>query len=207
VRAMDAGADSAKRLGAAATAAGAATETAAERATRALEAQAAASEKAAAAERKRLNVDKEGFSLDKSGNRLVATESDEQLQQRVGNKYGADYANDPNAIKAANLSAQLEDIRKGSGGRANRPETAALIAELAKAEAALNKTKAEKDAGKKTGTPASPAAPAASPNSSQTYLVKIDLGNGKTYDVNTSTASDAQTLISALQNARLAAGV
>jgi hypothetical protein len=69
---------------------------------------------------------------------------------------------------------------------------------------------AEKDAGKKTTTPANAATPAASSSSSQTYMVKIDLGSGKTYDVNTSTGSDAQTLvtvISALQNARLAAGL
>ena len=40
----------------------------------------------------------------------------------------------------------------------------------------------------------------------QTYLVKIDLGNGQTTNVNTSSANDAQALIGALQNAKRAAG-
>ncbi|TAG50440.1 MAG: hypothetical protein EAZ30_00010, partial [Betaproteobacteria bacterium] len=66
---------------------------------------------------------------------------------------------------------------------------------------------AEKAAGKNTATTASSAVPPSSANSSQTYLVKIDLGGGKSYDVNTASANDAQTLISALQNAKRGAGM
>ena len=51
-------------------------------------------------------------------------------------------------------------------------------------------------------TPASATAPA----TSNTYLVKIDLGNGRTSNVNVASANDAQTLISALQSAKSAAG-
>lgn len=66
---------------------------------------------------------------------------------------------------------------------------------------------AEKAAGKNTATTASSAVPPSSAGTSQTYLVKIDLGGGKSYDVNTASANDAQTLISALQNAKRGAGM
>lgn len=41
--------------------------------------------------------------------------------------------------------------------------------------------------------------------SQQTYVVKIDLGGGRTRDVNVASANDAQALIRSLQDARLAA--
>ena len=41
--------------------------------------------------------------------------------------------------------------------------------------------------------------------SQQTYVVKIDLGGGRTRDVNVASANDAQALISSLREARLAA--
>ena len=179
-----------------------------------LEREAETIEKVAAAERKRLNVDKDKFSLDGNGQRISAMETDAQLGQRVGNKYGADYAKDPNAIKAANLSMQLEAVRKGAYnlGGSNSPEITALIAELAKAENELNKTKVEAAA---TSAPAfnRPAVQAPAPNpasSGQTVLVKIDLGNGRSYDVNTASANDAnqlQDFMSALQSAKRGAGM
>ena len=54
----------------------------------------------------------------------------------------------------------------------------------------------------KAVTPTSATAPA----TTNTYLVKIDLGNGRTSNVNVASANDAQTLISALQSAKSAAG-
>lgn len=94
-----------------------------------------------ALERKRLNVDKEGFSLDKSGSRLTATESQEQLKARVGGKFGAEFAEDKQAIEASNIARQLDQLRVGGG--TNNQETTDLIAKLAKLEEGIAKTRAE----------------------------------------------------------------
>ncbi|MFM9902096.1 MAG: tape measure protein [Polaromonas sp.] len=182
-----------------------------------------------ALERKRLAIDKEGFSIDKSGNRIVATESQTQLNQRVGSKYGTDFATDARAIQAANITLQIDQIRAaGALGTVNSPEITALLAERTKLEAELTKAKAEAQAATRaaqapapTPTPAptpapapvvvpapSPAPVAAPVPAPQviTYLVKFDNGTGRPVDVNVVSANDATTLISALQNAKLAAG-
>ena len=143
VRAMGDSANAAKKLGDASTEAGQATETAAERAEKALDRLRQASEKAAEAERKRLNVDKEGFSLDNSGNRLVATESQDQLKERVTKKYGADFAEDKRAIDASNIQLQIDQIRAGGARGTNSFETTELLAKLAKLEKEIDKTKTE----------------------------------------------------------------
>lgn len=184
-----------------------------ERQIKLLEREAEASEKAAAAERKRLNVDKDKFSLDGNGNRVTGVETEAQLTKRVGDKYGAEYAKDPNAIKLANLSMQLETIRQGAynSSGSNSPAVAALLDEFNKTEQALNKTKVEAAAtsapafNRPTGAPAPALASAG-----QTVLVKIDLGGGKSYDVNTASARDASQLqgfMGALQDARRGAGM
>jgi hypothetical protein len=51
----------------------------------------------------------------------------------------------------------------------------------------------------------SPAQTRNTQSTAQTYVVKIDLGGGRTRDVNVASANDANTLISALREARLAA--
>jgi hypothetical protein len=60
-------------------------------------------------------------------------------------------------------------------------------------------------------SPSAAPAPAPTPaNSGQTVLVKIDLGNGRSYDVNTASANDASQLtdfMNALQNAKRGAGM
>lgn len=54
-------------------------------------------------------------------------------------------------------------------------------------------------------SPAPVAAPVPAPQLI-TYLVKLDIGTGRTADINVSSASDATKLIAVLQNAKLAAG-
>lgn len=227
VRAMGEGADAARNLGEAATEAGKATETAADKATRALERQREASEKAAEAERKRLNVDKEGFSLDSSGSRLVATESQEQLNKRVGNQYGNDFANDDRAIRASNIKLQLDQIRAGKVTSANTADITALIAELARLEAEIEKAKQDaakarkEEADKKSASTADKAAegrtysaPAPSPApapapSTVTYRVQVELPSGKGGSFNAASDTDARaaaSLIGMLVNAKSAAG-
>ena len=70
-------------------------------------------------------------------------------------------------------------------------------ANAAQSQTANAATRQAQPATNNTGGAATPA---------QTYLVKIDLGNGQTTNVNTSSANDAQALIGALQNAKRAAG-
>lgn len=173
-----------------------------------------------ALERKRLAIDKDGFSVDKSGNRIVATESQTQLNQRVGNQYGADFASDERAIQAANITLQINQIRAaGALGTVNSPEIAALLAERTRLEAELSKARADAVAATRAvqtsaPAPAAVAVPSPAPVPVQapapapqvvTYLVKFDNGTGRTADINVVSANDATTLIAALQNARLSA--
>ena len=200
-----------------------------ERLAKATLATAAAIDKAAEAERKRLSIDKEGFSTDKAGNRIVASESQTQLNQRVAGNYGADLATDERAIRASNIKLQLDQIRtNGAYGSANSPEVTALLAERSRLEGELSAARQGKStpassndgltaeqrqlkaAGAQPGETITQAnqrnAGATAPATSNTYLVKIDLGNGRTSNVNVASANDAQTLISALQSAKSAAG-
>lgn len=126
-------------------------------------------ERAIALEQKRRGVDKEGFSVGKDGNRIVATESAEQLHQRVASLYGEDLADDPNAIRATNLKQQIEAKgRSGpSGITTNDPAFNAMKEEFAKLEgviAQLQKDAADKKAAAaKAATPAPTPAPTSAP--------------------------------------------
>ncbi len=157
-----------------------------------LERLAAASEKAAAAERKRLNVDKEGFSTDASGNRIVATESQSQLDKRVGANYGADLAKDPRAIEASNIKQQIDQIRaSGAFGTMNSPEITALLKRLADLEAELRGLKL---AAKQPGS----AGPATAPEGAS-RTVNINFG-GRTQSIDVSSQADSNALVGVLRD-------
>jgi tape measure domain-containing protein len=124
-----------------------------------LEREAAAIEKVAEATRKRLQVDKDGFSVDKSGSRIVATESQAQLEKRVGAAYGADFAKDPRAIEAANIKQQLDFLRGAGNSGTNSREVTDLLSKFSALESEIRQAKVElatpKDAGRiTTATPA-----------------------------------------------------
>lgn len=137
-----------------------------------LERLAAASDKAAAAERKRLNVDKEGFSTDSGGARVVATESQTQLDKRVASNYGDALAKDPRAIEASNIKLQL-DLLHGQASGANSPEVTALLEKLARLEAELAQARRAAPVSATTAGPAT-AAPDSAGVPSRT--VNINLG-------------------------------
>lgn len=159
-----------------------------------LERLAAASEKAAAAERKRLNVDKEGFSTDSSGNRVVATESQAQLDKRVGANYGAELAKDPRAIEASNITQQLDQIRQsGAFGTMNSPEITALLKRLADLEAELRGLKV---AATQPGSSGTATAPATAP---QSRTVNINFG-GRTQSIGVSSQADSDALVGVLRD-------
>ena len=86
-----------------------------------------------------------------------------------------------------------------------------ILEEYNSARAILDEIKAkQRTAGQpKNAAAAQPnnqASPAQQSVSNTTYLVKLDFGTGRTQDVSVASANDAQTLISALQNAKRAAG-
>ena len=170
---------------------------------------AAAVERAAEAERKRLNVDRDGFSLDKSGNRLVATESQDQLTQRVGEKYGAQLATDPRAIQAANISLQIDQVRASGAyaGTRNSPEITALLAELAKLESELNAARnTVKGTGQTTAGAIPGSAPVAQTGASSSHVITINLGGAST-NINVASEQDAINLQGLLQQLAQAKGV
>ena len=165
-------------------------------------------ERKAELERKRLNVDKEGFSIDKSGNRVVATESQDQLNSRVASRYGAEFATDARAIRASNIQQQIDLIRSGISGQ-NSPETTSLLAELARLENEISRSKSEAQTSSGGNRATSPASSSSgSTGAVNTYYVKVDLPGRKTQGFNAASQSDAANaaaLIRDLAQAKLAA--
>jgi hypothetical protein len=173
--------------------------------------------------KKRLGVDKEGFSVDKSGNRIVGSESQDQLDRRVAANYGDDFAKDERAVRASNIRLQIEDLRSGMGSGGNTQEVTALLAELAKLEAEI--AKAKQEAATQRKSPATPgavpnvapspspapspdrsAAPAPAPEASRTQTVYVNLSiNNKasgTVDTSPQGSFTLQAFLSQLADAK-----
>lgn len=165
-----------------------------------LERLAAASDKAADAERKRLNVDKEGFSTDSGGARVVATESQTQLDKRVASNYGDALAKDPRAIEASNIKLQL-DLLRGQASGANSPEVTALLEKLARLEAELAQARRAVPVSATTAGPAT-AAPDSAGVPSRT--VNINLG-GRSRAIGVSSQADSDVLVGVLRDLESAA--
>ena len=174
----------------------------------------AAAEKAAELERKRLGVDKEGFSTDKNGSRLVAGGD---LTTRTGIKDFLKKAGVNDDAEATRITNEFANSKGEIDYFNNAGQMKYGGASSTISQALLKAAEKYTFAGKPIGgaNSAAPPTPGTSPaptpsNSSQTVLVKIDLGGGKSFDVNTASAGDAsqlQNFIGALQNAKRAAGM
>ena len=102
-----------------------------------LEREAAAAEKAAEAKRKYWNVDKEGYSLNTAGERVMAGETQEQVDKDIANRYGADNIGNADAERARQLR-QLAQLRSKGNGLVTQPDlSAAERRELQELEARL----------------------------------------------------------------------
>lgn len=188
--------------------------------------------KRAETERNRLNVDKEGFTKDKNGGRLAmgsdiatltgvsnflksAGLTEDQAKKTAlefsdgrGNipfldnpgqkKYGADTL----SVALLKAAEQITFAKTSAApfGSVQKPINAAPASAPSDAPA---------PAPAPAPTPAAQqlsSAPAAPPNTNNIYMVKLDFGTGQTRDINVASANDAKTLISALQQAKAAAG-
>jgi len=80
-----------------------------------LEREAAAAEKAAEAKRKYWNVDKEGYSLNTAGERVMAGETQDQVDRDIAQRYGAENVGNADAQRARQLRtlAKLRSIGNG----------------------------------------------------------------------------------------------
>lgn len=80
-----------------------------------LEREAAAAEKAAEAKRKYWNVDKEGYSLNTAGERVMAGETQDQVDRDIAQRYGAENVGNADAQRARQLRtlARLRSIGNG----------------------------------------------------------------------------------------------
>lgn len=94
-----------------------------------LEREAAAEEKLAEARRKRLNVDKEGYSLNTAGERVMAGETQEQVDRDIARRYGEENIGNPDAIKARGLAEMLKFI-SSQGGQIRDPNYSKQVADM-----------------------------------------------------------------------------
>lgn len=105
-----------------------------------LEREAAAAEKAAEAYRKKWAMDKEGYSLNSSGERVLAGESQDQVDKDIADRYGAENIGNADAQRARQLR-ELAQLRSKGNGLVTQPDlSAAERRELQELEAKLSNT-------------------------------------------------------------------
>ena len=95
-----------------------------ERQIKLLEREAAAAEKAAEAYRKKWNMDKEGYSLNTAGERVLAGESQDQIDKDIAELYGAANVDSPDAQRARQLR-ELAKLRSKGSGLVTQPDLSA----------------------------------------------------------------------------------
>ena len=93
-----------------------------------LEKEAAAEEKLAEARRKRLNVDKEGYSLNTAGERIMAGETQEQIDRDIARRYGEENIGNPDAIRARGIAEMLKFLGS-QGGQIRDPGESKRVAD------------------------------------------------------------------------------
>ena len=127
-----------------------------------LEREAAAAEKAAEAKRKYWNVDKEGYSLNTAGERVLAGESQDQIDKDIAELYGAENVGNADAQRARQLRV-LARLRSKGNNLVTQPDLSAdERRELQELEARLLNT-SQRDGITNSGgsTPSAPSAPSA----------------------------------------------
>ena len=125
-----------------------------------LEREAAAAEKAAEAKRKYWNVDKEGYSLNTAGERVMAGESQDQVDRDIAQRYGAENVGNADAQRARQLRT-LAKLRSIGNGLVTQPGLSAdERRELQELEARLLNTSPGAGSTNSGGsTPSAPSAP------------------------------------------------
>lgn len=125
-----------------------------------LEREAAAAEKAAEAKRKYWNVDKEGYSLNTAGERVMAGESQDQVDRDIEQRYGAENVGNADAQRARQLRT-LAKLRSKGNNLVTQPDLSAdERRELQELEARLLNT--GPSAGSTNSGGSAPSAPSAS---------------------------------------------
>ena len=124
-----------------------------------LEREAAAAEKAAEAKRKYWNVDKEGYSLNTAGERVLAGESQDQIDKAIADLYGAENVGNADAQRARQLR-ELAKLRSKGNNLVTQPGLSAdERRELQELEARLLNTSPR--AGSTTSGGSTPSVPSA----------------------------------------------
>ena len=130
---------------------------------------------------------------------LAAAEFNKQMLEQNATAYSVDGTR--SVLKELNSAkAILEEVKAKQRASAQRPNTA-NPAQVAAPATAPAPTAAPTPAAQQPGS-----ATTAPPNTNNIYMVKLDFGTGRTQNVNVASANDAKTLISALQQAKAAAG-
>lgn len=125
-----------------------------------LEREAAAAEKAAEAKRKYWNVDKEGYSLNTAGERVMAGETQDQVDRDIAQRYGAENVGNADAQRARQLR-ELARLRSKGNNLVTQPDLSAdERRQLQELEARLLNTSPRAGSTNSGGsTPSAPSAP------------------------------------------------
>lgn len=174
-----------------------------ERQIKLLEREAAAAEKAAEAYRKKWNMDKEGYSLNTAGERVLAGESQDQIDKDIAELYGAANVDSPDAQRARQLR-ELAKLRSKGSGLVTQPDLSAdERRELQELEARLLNGigAAPKDAPSREPT----TAPTRTTNSGMATGTQVTInleGRGRTINTDAAGANALQDLLRELGNGR-----